>query len=53
MDAGGAAPILAGAGAALILPGGTVLDAVPVSGEPSPGKTTNAHKPRLLFSLPI
>ena len=49
---GSCGPILAVAGAALILRGDAVLGAFSVSGGFAPGKTTNAQKPRLPFSLP-
>jgi glc operon protein GlcG len=45
-------PILAGAGAVLILRGDTVLGAMSVSGGWRLGRTTNARKPGLPLSLP-
>src|SRR5580692_433830 len=45
-------PILAGAGAALILRGDTVLGAVAVSGGMAPGQDDKCAEPGLLFSLP-
>jgi|HubBroStandDraft_5_1064220.scaffolds.fasta_scaffold3884434_1 glc operon protein GlcG len=52
MDAGGAAPILAGAGAALILPGDTVLGAVPVSGGTQPGQDDECAQAALAVLAP-
>jgi len=52
MGAGGAVPILAGTGAALILRGDTVLGAMSVSDGMQPGHDDECAEAGLLFSLP-
>jgi uncharacterized protein GlcG (DUF336 family) len=52
MDAGGAVPILAGAGAALILRGDTVLGAMSVSGGMQPGQDDECAEAGLAVLAP-